>query len=328
MTVAVRPRQGERGSGLVRGVTWATITITLITIVSGAVVRATHSGDGCGPNWPRCEGTLVFPGTSETAQLIEFSHRAVSGLALIAVLVMGAVIFRSLRAGHPARKAALWSIGLMVVEALIGAMIVIYGWVADDRSVARQISVPLHLVNTFFLMGVLAYTAWLVQGYAVPAWRATPRLTRALLALSAALLLIAATGATTSLADTVFYAEAAVDEVPDFSDEAALIVRLRILHPIVAIAGGLLILGFTWRRLDEVDARGQGWAARFLMLGIVVQAGLGFTHIALGMPLVSTLLHLLIAQLLWIALVWVGLTLLAPPRVPAEAEAATRAARS
>ena len=46
-------------------------------------MRATHSGDGCGPNWPMCEGTLVFPGTGERAQLIEFSHRAISGFALI-----------------------------------------------------------------------------------------------------------------------------------------------------------------------------------------------------------------------------------------------------
>ncbi|MDA1010465.1 MAG: COX15/CtaA family protein, partial [Chloroflexi bacterium] len=294
----------------------ATLVITIVTIVMGAVVRATHSGDGCGPNWPTCEGTLVLPGSGDTAQLIEFSHRAISGVALIAVLVMAAMVFRLVVAGHPARRAAAWSVALMAVEALIGALIVLYGWVADDRSLARQVSVPLHLVNTFLLTAALAYTVWLVQGHAVPRWRAAPRLTRALLGLSLVLLLIAATGATTALADTVFAAEEALGSAdPDFAAEAAMIVRLRVLHPIVAIAGGVLILVFVWRRLDDLEARGHAWAGRVLVVGIVLQAFLGFSHIVLGTPLITALAHLLLAQVLWISLVWVALTILAPARV-------------
>src|SRR5690606_39213153 len=220
-------------------------------IVMGAVVRATHSGDGCGPNWPTCEGALVLPGTGDRAQLIEFSHRAISGVSLIAVVVLALMVFRAYVAGHPARKAVLWSVGLLVVEALIGAVIVLYGWVAEDRSVARQISVPVHLVNTFLLTGVLTYTLWLLEGYPRPRWRAVPRRTRALLGLSFALLLVAATGATTSLADTMFAAETLAEGLrQDFDRESELIVRLRVLHPIVAISGGALIAWFTWRHLD------------------------------------------------------------------------------
>jgi len=308
-------------SRAIRIAAWVTIAITVATIVMGAVVRATHSGDGCGPKWPTCEGTLVLPGTSEQAQLIEFSHRAISGVALISVIVLAVMVLRGIVAGHPARRAAVWGVVLMIIEALIGAVIVFYGWVADDRSLARQVSVPVHLVNTFLLTAALAYIAWLVQGHVPPAWRAAPRQTRAILGLSFVLLLIAATGATTALADTVFAAEDAT-AVADFETEAALIVQLRVVHPIVAIAGGTLILAFAWRRLDEIEARGQAWAARILVFGIVVQAFLGFSHIALGTPLITTIVHLALAQVLWIALVWMALTVLAPP---VRAETATGA---
>ena len=297
----------------VRWMGWFTLGITVATIVMGAVVRATHSGDGCGPNWPTCEGTLVLPGSGERAQLIEFSHRAISGFSLIAVVILAVMVFRVFTAGHPARKAVLWSVALLVVEALIGAVIVFYGWGAEDRSAARQVSVPVHLVNTFLLTAVLTYTLWVIEGYAKPALAAVPTRTKALLGLALALLAVAATGATTSLADTMFAAETLAEGLrQDFDRESELIVRLRVLHPVVAIAAGALIVWFTWRHLDEIEARGHALAARLLVFGIVAQASLGVVHIALVTPLVTGLAHLLIAQVLWIALVWVALTLLAP----------------
>ena len=303
----------------VRWAAWITIAITIAAIVMGAVVRATHSGDGCGPNWPMCEGTLVFPGTGERAQLIEFSHRAISGFALIAVGILAVMVFRAFASGHPARRAVIWSVGFLVFEALIGAMIVIYGWVADDRSAARQVSVPLHLVNTFLLTASLAYTAWVIEGGRVPRLSAAPRRTRTLLGLSLVLLLIAATGATTSLADTLFSAEG-VSEAggQDFHTEEALIVQLRILHPIVAIAGGVVMMWFAWRHMEELERLGHVWPPRLVLFGVVVQASLGFIHIALATPIATGLVHLLLAQVIWMALVFMGLALLADPATEGE----------
>jgi len=85
--------------------------------------------------------------------------------------------------------------------------------VADDRSAARQVSVPLHLVNTFLLTAAITYTLWLIEGFASPRLRETPRWTRALLGLMGVLLVVAATGATTSLADTLFAAESLAEGI-------------------------------------------------------------------------------------------------------------------
>lgn len=196
---------------IARVAAWVTLAIILATIVMGAVVRATHSGDGCGRSWPGCEGGFVMPGTSDTAHLIEFSHRAISGVSLLAMLLLVVLVFRAFVPGHAARKAVLWSMGLLTVEALIGAMIVLYGWVTDDRSVARQVAVPLHLVNTFLLTASVGLTVWVICGRRMPQLRARPRIWRQLLALGGLMLLIAATGATTSLADTLFAVDSVVE---------------------------------------------------------------------------------------------------------------------
>lgn len=292
---------------------WITLGIIIATIVMGAVVRGTHSGDGCGQSWPGCEGGLVLPGTSDTARLIESSHRMISGLSLVAMVALVVVVHRSYEAPHPARRASRWTLAFLIFEALIGAVIVLYGWVADDRSVARQVSVPLHLVNTFLLTAFMALTLWLISGNAVPRLRSAGREFWLLAGLASVLLLMAGTGATTSLADTLFAADSVAEGVrQDFAAESALIVELRILHPIIAVTGGVLLALFAWRRLEVSEARGHPWPARILIGGVAVQAMLGFVHILLLTPLGTGLVHLFIAQVLWLALAFLALTLLSP----------------
>ncbi|GMU39533.1 MAG: hypothetical protein AMXMBFR23_03990 [Chloroflexota bacterium] len=304
--------QTGHGPSGVRWWSWGSLGITLATIVMGAVVRATHSGDGCGRSWPACEGRLVFPGTDDTARLIEFSHRMISGINLVVVAVFVLLVFRAFTAGHPSRRAVVWTMAFLVFEAGIGAAIVLYGWVAHDYSTARQVAVPLHLVNTFLLMGALTYTVWTVHGGAAPAIRGA-RYLRPLAALAGVLMLIAATGATTSLADTLFAAESVAEGIrADFHEESAFLVRIRILHPIFAISGGVLLAWFAWKRLDEVELLGRPWPARLIIMGVTGQALLGVVHIALLTPLATGLLHLLIAQTLWVAFVFFALTLLEP----------------
>ena len=57
----------------------------------------------------------------------------------------------------------------MVAEALLGAALVLFELVAHDASMKRALSVGLHLVNTFFLLGATALTAWIASGYSAAA---------------------------------------------------------------------------------------------------------------------------------------------------------------
>src|SRR5262249_16113254 len=64
---------------------WAVLAYDVAVAAWGSYVRATGSGAGCGSHWPLCNGELV-PHTEawrRTSMLIEYSHRATSGLALL-----------------------------------------------------------------------------------------------------------------------------------------------------------------------------------------------------------------------------------------------------
>ena len=60
------------------------LVTTLGVIVWGAFVRASGSGAGCGNHWPMCNGEVI-PHAKSVATLIEFTHRATTGVAAIAV---------------------------------------------------------------------------------------------------------------------------------------------------------------------------------------------------------------------------------------------------
>ncbi|MBP1642498.1 MAG: cytochrome oxidase assembly, partial [Acidobacteria bacterium] len=140
---------------------WAVLALNLLVILWGALVRATGSGAGCGSHWPLCDGEVV-PRAASVEKAIEFTHRATSGLALLAVAALLVAVRRALAPGHPARRAAAWSLAIILVEAALGAGLVKLGLVADDDSPARAVVMSVHLVNTLFLLAALALTAWLV----------------------------------------------------------------------------------------------------------------------------------------------------------------------
>src|SRR5690606_32042325 len=111
---------------------WGTLAYNLGVIAWGAYVRATGSGAGCGSHWPLCNGEVI-PRSPTAETLIEFSHRVTSGLALLLVVVMVVWARRLFPKGHPARLGAWLSLGMMVLEALLGAGLVLFGLVADDE---------------------------------------------------------------------------------------------------------------------------------------------------------------------------------------------------
>ena len=301
-TLAVAGRRG--GPPSLVSYAWFTLGWTILTIVLGAVVRATHSGDGCGASWPSCDGQFFVTSTTETARIIEFTHRSVSGFDLLFVALLLVFVFRSLPAGHRARRTSVWTMASILSEAGLGALIVLYGWVSRDVSTPRQISVPLHLVNTLALTGLLALLVWQIRGGGALGF-ARSRGARALAGLAALIVLVAATGATTSLADTLFEPESLGHGLAqDLDSSSALIVRLRVLHPLIAIVTGIVVASYVWRRLDDGLGVRSG---QVVLVLLVVQAGLGSLHIVLLTPLPTALLHLAVAQSLWIAFAFFAL---------------------
>ena len=131
----------------------------LAVIAWGAYVRASGSGAGCGSHWPLCNGEVI-PRAPTVQTLIEYSHRLTSGLALL--LVVGLVIwaFRAYERGHQVRRWAMASAFFILTEALIGAGLVLFEYVAENTSIARAFWMAGHLLNTFLLLAAFTLTFW------------------------------------------------------------------------------------------------------------------------------------------------------------------------
>src|SRR5690606_42039409 len=104
---------------------WLNLAYKLLVVAGGAYVRATGAGAGGGEHWPLCNGQVI-PREPQLETMVEFTHRVTSGLALVLVVIMYAWARRSYAEGHRVRRAAGWSTILMVVEALIGAGLVLF----------------------------------------------------------------------------------------------------------------------------------------------------------------------------------------------------------
>src|SRR5512139_38143 len=137
---------------------WGVLGYNLLVVAWGAFVRATGSGAGCGKHWPTCNGAIV-PRAPAVETAIEFAHRATSGLALLSVLALLLWALRAFPRGHAARKASAWAMALMITEALVGAGLVLFGWVAKDTSPGRGWAMAVHLTNTFLLLAAIALAA-------------------------------------------------------------------------------------------------------------------------------------------------------------------------
>ena len=177
---------------------WSGLVFSVVVILGGSVVRATGSGDGCGASWPTCTDR-IFPTNPTAETVIEFSHRITSALAIRGVLALYVLARRLYPGGHWVRRAAGLALILLAGESLLGASLVIFGWVDQDASIGRMIVVPLHLVNTYLLLGALTLTAWWSSGNPGPSQAVDDRTRRRLLIGAGGLLLVGAMGALNAL---------------------------------------------------------------------------------------------------------------------------------
>lgn len=281
---------------------WGVLAFNLLVILWGAFVRATGSGAGCGSHWPLCNGEVV-PRAPALATLIELGHRLSSGVALLLVIGLIAGAWRRHPRRHLVRVGAALSGFFIVTEALIGAGLVLFEYVAGDTRLARGLWVGGHLMNTFLLVAALALTAWWASGGRPLRVRAD-RLSTLLLAALGGVLLLGVSGAVTALGDTLFpVGTLAEGKAQTFSATAHLFVRLRIWHPALAVAVGLVVLAVA---LSAIRRRPQA-VVRRLASAVAALYGfqmlIGLANVWLLAPVPLQLIHLLLSDLLWIALV-------------------------
>jgi len=283
-----------RGGRGLRGYAAVVLGFMVLVILWGAVVRATGSGAGCGNHWPLCNGDF-FPHHPRLATVIEFTHRSMSGVCTTLVALLVAWIFWARPCGDRARKAVVWSGVLLITEALLGALLVKGGYVENNASDMRVLVQCVHFTNTMLLMAALTLTWWWLGERESTLRSGAAARGIAWLAL-AATVVVGATGSVAALADTLFPSPSlSAGLAQDFAAGAPLLVRMRWLHPAAALVGLACAI---WLSLAL-----RSRAARWLLALIAAQFVLGAADVLLLAPTWMQVLHLLGADLYWIALV-------------------------
>jgi heme A synthase len=280
------------------------LSITLGVILFGAVVRITGSGAGCGQHWPTCQGEVIHL-PRKFATLIELTHRITSGFSAIVVFWLTARAFRAFAKGSAVRRATATASALMIVEALIGAALVRLALVGDNASVARAVIMSLHLVSTSALTASLALAAW----WSLPSHPAHVRavgLERFALFTAFLVIVVSASGAVTALGDTVYPVQAntlGARIVDVQAPSAHFLERLRVVHPVLAVGTALALLALATRTNEPRFSRATRAFAKAVLGLCLLQVAVGSLNVALSAPGYMQVLHLLVATLLWLALV-------------------------
>lgn len=283
---------------------WGTLAYTLAVIMWGAYVRIAGAGNGCGANWPLCDGQFL-PSHPQLKMLIEFLHRVSSGVDAVLVLGLMAGAYWLYPRRDRVRVTATAAVIFMVIEAMLGAALVLFGWVGSNVSAARVGADALHLCNTLLLLASVGLTAHFASGLPLRETGAGNRREARLLGTAlGAVMMTAALGAMAALADTVQPSSTlAAGLRQDFSASSFWLQRVRVLHPLAAVATGGLVL---WLLVDGLTPSTHGGSQRLglaLGLTVVLQWGLGGLDVVLLAPAGLQVVHLLIADVLWLLLV-------------------------
>ena len=274
--------------------------LSIVSILAGAFVRATGSGDGCGATWPTCKGRII-PALTDTSELIEFSHRSVSGLLLIVTLIIF-LKSRKFQKGSLVKSVTNYLTFFVVFEAVIGAVIVLFEWVGLNSSLPRIVAVPIHLVNTFGLLGCFAILNKILQD---DLKEIKLIFNRNFILISSMFLLSGATGSITALADVLFPSASFIEGfLEDFDKTSEILTRLRILHPIISSALSVVLYVYSTR----IDKK-YGVNVKLLKTFVIIAVLLGVLNVISNIVLPLSILHLAIADFLWISYIYVSIDL-------------------
>lgn len=271
---------------------------TILVIIWGAWVRISHSGDGCGDTWPLCQGRLI-PEAERAKTWIEYAHRLMSGLYGWIVLFFYWKVRKNFPKGSAFRRTAGWMVIFMISEALLGAKLVLFKLVGSNDTPYRAFVMALHQINSMLLTGATTL-AFLNANVEAGVQIKKKFVEKKTVVFACLFLIITIFGAFASLSGTLFPSASLFEGFrEDIADTSHFLVRLRGLHPILAILIGGSMMGFYWWKSqssnDEQVQKVAGQAALAMLIGIAF----GISTLLALSPVWMKLTHLTLAHTMW-----------------------------
>lgn len=130
------------------------VFVMLFVLIGGALVTKTGSGLGCGRSWPLCEGQLV-PKNITPELLIEFSHRLVTGVAIIFVGLLSIIAWRQYQHVRETKFLVVMTIVFFILQSLLGAGAVLF----EQTSLIKALHFGISLVSfaSVFLLALIIF---------------------------------------------------------------------------------------------------------------------------------------------------------------------------
>lgn len=270
--------------------------VSLTTIVaSGAAVRLTGSGLGC-PDWPRCFGRAIPP--ADLNAVIEYGNRIFTGVVGIAVIAAATLSFRRRPyRWHLAVFGALLPLGVLG-QAALGALVV-KNELAPELVMGHYILSMILLDAAFALMWCARYEP---GERSASTDRAGVWAVRALVPVGQ-LAIIAGTMTTGSGPHAGDFT--GDDPVQRFTFQGGETLEWMVQrHAALAVAFFAAVAGvLLFLRREGGDRRAQ--KPLFFLLGMVtLQITIGVTQWLLELPAEIVWVHVVIATLTWITVLW------------------------
>ncbi|MDP9434298.1 MAG: COX15/CtaA family protein [Actinomycetota bacterium] len=276
-------------------VTLVTLIALTLIVLTGAGVRLTGSGLGC-PDWPKCYGQAVAP--LETHALIEYGNRLLSGFVGLIVVAAAVLAWRR----RPRRR------DLLVLSALP-----VLGVIGQAGLGALTVK---HHLAPGFVMGHYVLSMVLLDATVALTWRAhhepgdRPRssdrlgvwATRALLPLGSFTILVG----TAATAAGPHAGGAGTGDVINRLDVRGADTLDWMIHQHGRLAAvlGVFAVGLWWL-LRRRGAEPQHRLAVGVVCALLALQGLvGITQYALALPAGLVWIHVTLAALTWLAILW------------------------
>lgn len=142
---------------MIRTIKWLSVVSMIgmvFILLGGALVTKTDSGMGCGSSWPLCNGQL-FPSEITPELIIEYSHRLVSSIIGVTVVLLSVLSWIVLGHNREVKFLAFNSVFFLILQGLIGAAAVIWG--QSDFVLAIHFGISLISFASIFLLMLLIF---------------------------------------------------------------------------------------------------------------------------------------------------------------------------
>lgn len=140
------------GRGL-KGLAISAVVGMFLVQLMGALVTKSGSAEGCGSSWPLCDGKLLP--AANIHSYIEYSHRAVSGIVGILVVVMAVQMWRKYAHRRDVRALAFTGVLFIVIQSLLGAAAVM--WPQPKTVLALHFGISLTAFSAVLLPTIIAF---------------------------------------------------------------------------------------------------------------------------------------------------------------------------